>query len=251
MRLLEDASYLDTLPKEVVMDVLLPYIDMESLRKFSFTSWKWHHKVKSYLSDFNRVVQTKVRLHDNVFHSTVKDASKLVKLELIWSTGSESDNNLLEKILVNNKNLQEIDITQTSNQGWISTKVVKTLALELPKLKSVSFSSSRIRLFLGPGSSPRKLWPHTCWGSRRVNRESLAVTYTQDQVAVFSNQIQRRGCGRVLNLTEEHQVIIDNTIDNTIERQQYNELICYWVLGAELPPAASLPLQVLRLRPGV
>ena len=216
MRLPEDASYLDNLPKEVVMDVLLPYIDMESLRKFSFTSWKWHHKVKSYLSDFNRVVQTKVRLHDNVFHSTVKDASKLVKLELIWSTGSERDNNLLEKILFNNKNLQEIDITQTSNQGWISTKVVKTLALELPKLKSVSFSSSRIRLFLGPGSSPRKLWPHTCWGSRRVNRESLAVTYTQDQVAVFSNQIQRRGSGRVLNLTEEHQVIIDNTMERQL-----------------------------------
>jgi len=142
-----------------------------------------------------------------LLHFAASQAAKLVKLELNWNTGEKSDNDLLNNILLNNKNLEEIDIT-TTNKGWISTEVVRTMALELPKLKNVCFSTSRIRLFFGDGS--RRLWPHTCWLSRRENHQNLELKYTDSQVQVFQRVTNSDDGEFGLDAkatTEEHQTL--------------------------------------------
>ena len=119
----------------------------------------------------------------DLFFSSAKDATNLVKLELIWNTDSHSDNEFLDQILNTNQSLTEIDLTTTDN-GWISPEIVRTMAMKLPTLMNVSFSSSRIRLFLDNFTlqlDARKLYPHTCWGSRRVDDESIELCYSEKQ----------------------------------------------------------------------
>ena len=65
------------------------------------------------------------------------------------------------------------------------------MAMKLPKLMNVSFSSSRIRLFLDNGDS-RKLYPHTCWGSGRVDDESIELCYSEKQIESFRNIISNQ-----------------------------------------------------------
>ena len=191
---------LSYLPKELLMKTLLPYLDMKSLNALSKASMKWKETVGNYLVNFNRVIQTDVSLTNRLFFSSAKDANNLVKLELIWNTDSRLDSEFLDQILNANKSLTEIDLTTTDN-GWISPEIVRTMAMKLPKLSEVSFSSSRIRLFLDNGDS-RKLYPHTCWGSRRVDDESIELCYSEKQIESFKNIISNQTGG-----SEENKVL--------------------------------------------
>ena len=68
-------------------------------------------------------------------------------------------------------------------KGWISTEVVRTIALHLPKLKKVCIPASRIRLFYG--RNPRQIWPHEeCWkhGMKREIQHSLDLKYTEEEI---------------------------------------------------------------------
>ena len=183
-------SNLSCLPKELLMKTLLPYLDMKSLNALSKTSIKWEETVGNYLVNFNRVIQTDVS-DPRLFFSSAKDATNLVKLELIWNTDTRLDNEFLDQILNANKSLTEIDLRTTEN-GWISPEIVRTMATKLPKLDEVSFSTSRIRLFLENGDS-RKLYPHTCWGSRRVDDASInGITYSENQIESFKNVVENQ-----------------------------------------------------------
>jgi len=188
------------------MRVLLPYCDIVSLRRLSITSKKWNDNVNIFLKDFNKVIQldtTKIKI-GKYFHFATHMSSKLVKLELNWNYGSHKECDYLHQVLENNKNLEEIDLTTTQN-GWISTKIIMTMALELPKLKNVCFSSSRIKLFFGDES--RKLWPHTCWNSKRINKENHSLNYSEEQVKIFRSQIQDRNSNKILGFPIEHQIL--------------------------------------------
>ena len=180
-------SYLSLLPNELLMKTLLPYLDLKSLNMLSKASTSWEEKVNNFLVNFNRVIQTEVSFPSRLFFSSVKDATNLVKLELLWNTDSRSDNENLNLILNANQNLSEIDLT-TMDNGWISSEIVKTMAIKLNKLVNVSFSSSRIRLYL-ENSDSRKLYPHTCWGSRREDDDSLNSHYSERHLESFKNTI--------------------------------------------------------------
>jgi len=195
---METESYLSCLPTEVVMCTLLPHLDIQSLNTLSAVSNGWQETVSSYLASFNKVIQTEVSLTNKLFFSSAHHATNLVKLVLIWNTDSRGDNESLDIILNANKNLTEIDLTTTEN-GWISTQIVKTMAIKLPNLRNVSFSSSRIRLYLENDS--RKLWPHVCWGEKRVPnkryvdiRETDPYYYDDKLTAVFKSIILNE-CG--------------------------------------------------------
>ena len=62
------------------------------------------------------------------------------------------------------------------------------MATKLHKLLNVSFSSSRIRIYLENGDS-RKLYPHTCWGSRRVDDGSIDGHYAESHIELFRTLI--------------------------------------------------------------
>ena len=180
---------LDSLPQELIMTVLLPFCDNSSLRNLSKVNKKWRNIVTNFIKDFKKVVQVDVGSNRKLLKFILQDTTKLVKLELTWSLGSNlSDNQLLNTTLLMNQNLEELVIT-TADEGWISNEVVETIALKLPRLRSVSFSSSRVRMF-GHKMEPRKLWPHTCWNSERLNDENLTLHYTEDQVKTFQTQVE-------------------------------------------------------------
>ena len=185
--MLKKESFLGYLPNELLMKTLLPYLDMKSLNILSMTNTSWEETVNNYLVNFNRIIQTEVSLTNRLLFSSAKGATNLVKLELIWNTNSRCDNECLDQILHANENLKEIDLT-TTDTGWISPEVVKTMATKLHKLVNVSFSSSRIRLYLENGDS-RKLYPHTCWGSRRVDDGSIDGHYSEAHTELFRTLI--------------------------------------------------------------
>ena len=58
----------------------------------------------------------------------------------------------------------------------------------LPNLKNVCFDSTRVRVYYGSQEhNYRTLYPHTCWGSRRNNREqfSLKEKYNKESLLQF------------------------------------------------------------------
>lgn len=187
------------------MTVLLPYVDVRSLRNLSKVNKAWNEKVRTFLRDFNKVAQVDV-LHKKVYIFLLKEASKLVRLELNWALSSQADSEKLIETLKRNPTLKSIDITP-SHTGWISKDVVETIALSLPRLTNVCLNTSRVRLFLGNGDY-RKLWPHTCWNSRRVNREDHQVSYSEEQLKMFAAQVRVRNEKERLHcLTAEHQLL--------------------------------------------
>ena len=69
-------------------------------------------------------------------------------------------------------------------KGWISTEVVRTIALHLPKIKKVCIPASRIRLFYG--KAPRQIWPDKeCWkrGMKREIVHSLDLKFTEEEMS--------------------------------------------------------------------
>ena len=182
------------------MTSLLPYCDLTSLQNLSQTNKQWHNIVKTYLRDFNKVIQADVPRNDNqMLKFATLGANKLVRLELNWSTSKRESNDILKYLLLSNKGLKEIDITTGRGiTGWISTDVVLTIAFELPNLESVCFSTSRIAYYYNENDGKnkdiyRKLWPHPCWRSIVDNRLNYILKYTEKQVASFEIALENIG----------------------------------------------------------
>ena len=63
----------------------------------------------------------------------------------------------------------------TTNNGWLCSEVIVGI-WGLRNLKNVCFDSTRIRVYYGRQEhNYRTLYPHTCWGSRRHNREQFSL----------------------------------------------------------------------------
>ena len=100
---------LDTLPKEVLMNILFPFFDMKSLYDISKVNTKWERIAKNYIRDFNRIVQMTVNNDNrNVFKFTTRNAQKLEKLSLKWATGQESCSDILVDVLEQSNNLKGV-----------------------------------------------------------------------------------------------------------------------------------------------
>ena len=96
-------SGLDKIPRELVMTSFLPFLDGVSLNQLSLVNRRWCNTVRDFLREFNKVVQLSVSHMDNIFYFLTKEANKLVKLELVWNTGTMQDNKLLCKVISNNQ----------------------------------------------------------------------------------------------------------------------------------------------------
>ena len=90
------------IPHELLMTVLLPYVDVRSLRNLSKVNKAWNEKVGTFLRDFNKVAQVDV-LHKKVYIFLLKEASKLVRLELNWALSSQADSEKLIETLKKSK----------------------------------------------------------------------------------------------------------------------------------------------------
>ena len=105
--------------------------------------------------------------------------------------------------------LEEIDLT-TTNNGWLCCEVIHTITW-LPKLKNVCFDSTRLRVYYGQQEhNYRTLYPHTCWGSRRHNREqfSLKEKYNKKLVLEFIQDEPCSGDGEdTSSLTPEARIL--------------------------------------------
>ena len=85
------------------MSLLLPFLDGASLNQLCIVNRKWCETVRDFVRDFNKVIQLTVSQRDNIFHFLAETSNKLVKLELMWSTGSRLDNQLLGDVIANNQ----------------------------------------------------------------------------------------------------------------------------------------------------
>ena len=94
----------------------------------------------------------------------------------------------------------------TISPGWICSSVIIAIS-ELPCLRNVCFDSLRIRLFYGSEEHhSRKLYPHTCWGTKRVNREGLSLNnhYTvKDIERIKQKQTHTTPETKILNCLRE------------------------------------------------
>ena len=57
----EEAASLDTLPEEVLFNILFPFCDIRSLYSLSKVNSKWESVVKTYMQDFNKTVKMAVK----------------------------------------------------------------------------------------------------------------------------------------------------------------------------------------------
>ena len=85
------------------MTSFLPFLDGVSLNQLSLVDRRWCDTVRDFLRDFNKVVLLTVSHMDNIFHFLTKEANKLVKLELVWNTGTMQDNKFLCNVINNNQ----------------------------------------------------------------------------------------------------------------------------------------------------
>ena len=85
------------------MTFLLPFLDGASLNQLCVVNKKWCDIVRDFVGAFNKVLQLTVSQRDNIFHFLAERSTKLVKLELMWSTGSRMDNQFLRDVISNNK----------------------------------------------------------------------------------------------------------------------------------------------------
>ena len=232
--MLETQSNLDCLPAELLMTALLPYLDKKDLKNLSKTCTKWQEKVTNYLVNFKGKFKGEVSINEREFFSAAENASNLVKLELIWNTDSKADNECLDKILNANINLKKLHIRTTAN-GWLSPQVITTMALKLEKLRHVSFSSSRIKLYSENGES-RKLKPCTCWGKKRdLDYFDLDYSYSQQQQfkqtieeADISDEKKLLFCLRLLAVRDIFQDYsnVNKSTNNLLDPLVYHENIC-------------------------
>ena len=85
------------------MNFLLPFLDGNSLNNLCLVNSEWCETVRDFIRDFNKVIRMTVNNRDNIFHFMTKEATKLVKLELVWNTASRTDNRLLDDLLTFNE----------------------------------------------------------------------------------------------------------------------------------------------------
>lgn len=85
------------------MDFLLPFLDGNSLSQLCLVNSEWCEVVRDFIRDFNKVIRMTVNHRDNIFHFLTQEATKLVKLELVWNTASRTDNRLLDDLLTFNE----------------------------------------------------------------------------------------------------------------------------------------------------
>ena len=90
------------------MNFLLPFLDGTSLNQLCLVNSEWCETVRDFIRDFNKVIRMTVNHRDNIFHFMTLEATKLVKLELVWNTDSRKDNRLLDDVLSDNQGCSSI-----------------------------------------------------------------------------------------------------------------------------------------------
>ena len=85
------------------MNFLLPFLDGNSLNHLCLVNSQWCQTVRDFIRDFNKVIRMTVNHSDNIFHFLTMEATKLVKLELVWNTARRKDNRLLDDLLSSNQ----------------------------------------------------------------------------------------------------------------------------------------------------
>ena len=85
------------------MNFLLPFLDGNSLNHLCLVNSQWCETVRDFIRDFNKVIRMTVNHSDNIFHFLTMEATKLVKLELVWNTARRKDNRLLDDLLSSNQ----------------------------------------------------------------------------------------------------------------------------------------------------
>ena len=85
------------------MNFLLPFLDGTSLNQLCLVNSEWCETVRDFIRDFNKVIRMTVNHRDNIFHFIPREATKVVKLELVWNTDSRKDNQLLYDIISDNQ----------------------------------------------------------------------------------------------------------------------------------------------------
>ena len=85
------------------MNFLLPYLDGSSLNQLCLVNSEWCETVRDFIRDFNKVIRMTVNHRDNIFHFLTKEATKLVKLELVWNTDNRKDNRHLDDVISDNQ----------------------------------------------------------------------------------------------------------------------------------------------------
>ena len=90
------------------MNFLLPFLDGNSLNQLCLVNSEWCETVRDFIRDFNKVIRMTVNHRDNIFHFLTQEATKLVKLELVWNTDRRKDNRLLIDVLSDNEGCSSI-----------------------------------------------------------------------------------------------------------------------------------------------
>ena len=90
------------------MNFLLPFLDGNSLNQLCLVNSEWCETVRDFIRDFNKVIRMTVNHRDNIFHFLTKEATKLVKLELVWNTDNRKDNRHLDDVLSDNQGCSSI-----------------------------------------------------------------------------------------------------------------------------------------------
>ena len=90
------------------MNFLLPFLDGNSLNQLCLVNSEWCETVRDFIRVFNKVIRMTVNNRDNIFHFMTKEATKLVKLELVWNTDNRKDNRHLDEVLSDNQGCSSI-----------------------------------------------------------------------------------------------------------------------------------------------
>ena len=91
------------LPKELLMTALLPFFDMASLYNLSLTNAKWKGIAQSFLKDFKYPILHLQHPSEYLLSFVAEHATKLTRLKVEWSSGSQRDNELLNRIIRRNQ----------------------------------------------------------------------------------------------------------------------------------------------------
>ena len=130
---------LDTLPKEVLMNILFPFFNIKCLYELSRVNTKWEEIAKNYMRDFNKIVEMTVNNENRtLFRFATRDAQKLEKLKLKWTTGQESCSDVLVDVLEQSNNLKEFSIITNGPQSRISNKVLDAISAIEQRLRRLS-----------------------------------------------------------------------------------------------------------------
>lgn len=92
------------------MTALLPSFDMASLYNLSLSNSKWKGIVQSFLKDFKYPILHLQHPSEYLLSFVAEHVTKLVRLKVEWNSGSQRDNELLNRIIRRNQDLEDVDI---------------------------------------------------------------------------------------------------------------------------------------------